>query len=87
MISKGNMKIGVEVPDVLNTLHLDKENGKTQWRDTIAEKYEENGNIAYKKLPDGENMPHGFTEISCYLIFGVKFGLLDGKTNMQQEDT
>ena len=31
--------------------------------------------VAFKKLDDGEKSPSGYTEITCHLIFEVKFDL------------
>ena len=53
---------------------MDAENGNTFWKDAIAKEYE-NVMVAFKKLEDGEVVPPGYTEITCHLIFEVKFDL------------
>ena len=74
-IRKGTTKFGIEIPtDVPHAYRLDEENGNTYWRDAIAKEYE-NVMVAFKKLEEGEKVPPGFTEITCHLVFEVKFDL------------
>ena len=74
-IRKGTMKFGVEIPtDVNQAMSLDRDNGNTFWMDAIKKEYE-NVKIAFKKLDDDKQVPPGFTEITCHLVFEVKFDL------------
>ena len=69
------MKFGVEIPtDVNRAMSLERNNGNTLWMDAIKKEYE-NVKIAFKKLDDDKQVPPGFTEITCHLVFEVKFDL------------
>ena len=85
-IRKGNTKFGIEIPtDVPSAYRLDEKNGNTFWRDAIAKEYE-NVMVAFKKLEEGEVVPPGYTEITCHLVFEVKFDLKDVRQGMLQAD-
>ena len=74
-IRKGTMKFGVEIPtDVNRAMSLERNNGNTLWMDAIKKEYE-NVKIAFKKLDNDKQVPPGFTEITCHLVFEVKFDL------------
>ena len=55
-------------------LELDRENGNSYWSDAIARKYE-NITVAFQLLDDGDKVPPAYQEITCHLIFEVKFDL------------
>ena len=67
------MKFGVEVPHtVKKALELDKKNGNTFWTDAI--KKELNGiKVAFNILGKDDAVPPGYSEITCHLIFDVKY--------------
>jgi hypothetical protein len=53
---------------------LDAENGNTLWQDAILKEYN-NVKVAFELLDDGSSSPPGYKEITCHLIFDVKFDL------------
>ena len=53
---------------------MDARKGNTIWQDAIKKDYD-NAKVAFKLLKDGEKPPPTFTEITCHLIFEVKFDL------------
>ena len=72
---KGNMKFGIVIPTtVKEALALDKENGNSYWEDAIKKEYDE-VSVAFKLLRDGQKPPPTYQEITCHLIFEVKFDL------------
>jgi hypothetical protein len=74
-IRKPRMKFGIEIPTtVAQALELDRRNGNTYWRDAIDKEFK-NVNIAFKLLGDDDRVPIGYKEITCHLIFEVKFDL------------
>ena len=69
------MKFGIEVPSTaLEAKQLDDKNGNTLWQDAIAKEMK-NSKMAFKLLDDGERAPPGYSEITCNLVFDVKFDL------------
>ena len=74
-LRKNKMKFGVIIPEtVLEAQELDRQNGNTFWTDAIRKEYE-NVKVAFNLLDDGSRPPPGFTEITCHLVFEVKFDL------------
>ena len=74
-VRKGNTKFGIVIPTtVREALELDKANGNTYWQDAISKEYED-VKIAFKLLEEGEKVPPAYQEITCHLIFEVKFDL------------
>ena len=72
---KNNMKFGIVIPKtVKEALALDRENGNNYWEDAIKKEYED-VNVAFKLLKNGEKVPPTYQEITCHLIFEVKFDL------------
>ena len=72
---KGNTKFGVVIPTtVKEALELDRKNGNMYWSDAIRKEYDD-VKVAFKLLDDGESIPPTFQEITCHLIFEVKFDL------------
>ena len=72
---KGNMKFGIIIPTtVKEALALDRDNGNTYWEDAIKKEYDE-VSVAFKLLKDGQQVPPSYQEITCHLIFEVKFDL------------
>lgn len=68
-------KYGVEIPkSVAHALELDQKNGDTQWWDAIMKEMA-NVRIAFQKFSGGKkDLPPGFQEIKCHMIFDVKLG-------------
>jgi hypothetical protein len=72
---KGSMKFGVEVPrTVKEALELDRKNGNTFWADAIKKELE-SIKVAFNVLGKDDVVPPGYSEITCHLIFDVKFDL------------
>ena len=70
-----NMKFGVKLPkNYQEAKILDRANGNSLWQEAIKK---EMGNVkvAFKFLDDGTKMPLGFKEITCHMIYDVKFDL------------
>ena len=53
---------------------MDRANGHKFWQDAVKKEMT-NVKIAFKFLDDGTQVPIGFKEITCHLIFDVKFDL------------
>ena len=67
-------KFGIELPkSVAHAYEIDARNGNTLWRDAI-EKEMKNVRIAFKIIPEDGEVPPGFQQMSCHMIFDVKFG-------------
>ena len=72
---KPNMKFGIEIPrNVTKAQELDAKNGNSYWQDAIKKEYD-NVKVAFKLLEDNSKPPPAFKEITCHLIFEVKFNL------------
>ena len=72
---KKNMKFGIEIPKTYEeAVALDRANGNTLWQDATRKEMA-NVEVAFKFLDDGSNVPIGFKEITCHLIFDIKFTL------------
>ena len=73
------MKFGIEIPrNVEEAQALDERNGNSYWQDVIKKEYN-NVKIAFRLLEDGGKPPPAYTEITCHLIFEVKFDLRRSK--------
>ena len=67
------MKFGIEIPqNVVKAQELDAKNGNIYWQDAIKKKYN-NTKVAFKLLEDNSKPLPAFKEITCHLIFEVKF--------------
>jgi len=76
---KRTHKFGIEVPKtVKEALEIDRQTGTTYWRDAIDLEVK-NVNVAFQDLEDGENVPVGYQQIRCHMIFDVKVGSLKRK--------
>ena len=72
---KPNMKFGIEIPRNFNEAQeLDAKNGNNYWQDAIKKEYD-NVKVTFKLLEDNSKPPPAFKEITCHLIFEVKFDL------------
>ena len=73
--TRKNTKFGITIPKNYNeAVELDRVNGNRFWQDAIIKEMK-NVELAFKFLDDGESSPIGFKEITCHLIFDVKFDL------------
>ena len=69
------MKFGIEIPqNGKEAQELDAKNGNTYWQGTIKKEYN-NVKITFRLLEDGRKLPPVYTEITCHIIFEVKFDL------------
>ena len=68
-------KYGIETPkSVVQAYLIDKKNGNTLWRDAINKEMK---NVRSEfDVYDGDinNLPPGYQQINCHIIFDVKFG-------------
>ena len=74
-IRKGRMKFGIEIPDTVEEAKaLDSKNGNTFWVDAIEKEFS-NVKVAFQLLSEDDKLPVGYKEITCHLIFDIKFDL------------
>ena len=68
-------KFGIEIPkSVKHAIELDKKNGNTLWWDAIMQEMK-NVRIAFEQFKgEKKDLPIGFQEIKCHMIFDVKLG-------------
>ena len=68
-------KFGIEIPkSVLQAWQIDAKSGNTLWWDSICKEMK-NVRPAFKVFEGGvEQLPSGFQEIKCHMIFDVKIG-------------
>ena len=68
-------KFGIRIPkSVPEARQIDKDNQNTLWWDAICMEMK-NVRIAFEKWTKGEeDIPPGFTEIKCHMVFDVKLG-------------
>ena len=72
---KLSMKFGLDVPNTVEeALAIDKKNGNDFWRKAI-EKEMKNVGVAFEVLGDDDKLPPGYKQITCHLVFDVKFDL------------
>ena len=72
---KKKMKFGIVIPtNYEEAVLIDRANGNRFWQDAVKKEMS-NVEIAFKFLDDGTKVPIGFKEITCHLIFDVKFDL------------
>ena len=67
------MKFGI-LQNVVKAQELNTRNGNTNWQDLIKKEYN-NVKVAFKLLEDNSKPPPVFKEITCHLIFEVKFNI------------
>ena len=69
---KKTHNFGIELPKtVAKANEPDKNNVNTFWADEIS-KDMKNVKIAFDIMPDVKNVPNGYKQIHCYMIFDVK---------------
>jgi hypothetical protein len=65
-------KFGIKVPNTIGEAqHLDKENGDTYWEKSVLKKMK-NICVAFNILDNEQNLPVGYLQIPCRLLFDVK---------------
>ena len=68
-------KFGIELPmKVADALDIDRRNGATFWRDAIAKEMKNNA-VAFNVLENRSEVPVGFKEIKCHMVFDIKMDL------------
>jgi hypothetical protein len=69
---KKDFKYGIRVPSTIaEALRFDKENGDHVWEQS-CEKEMKNVRVAFRILPNDENLPVDYQQIPCRLLFDVK---------------
>jgi hypothetical protein len=67
-----DFKFGIKVPNTITEARrYDQENGDTYWEKSI-EKEMKNVRVAFDILDDDKNLPVGYLQIPCRLLFNVK---------------
>ena len=75
MRHRRNMKFRIGIQHtVQEAIQFDRENGNTFWQDAIKKEML-NVEVAFNFLDDNYEIPIGFQQINCHLIFDVKFSL------------
>ena len=70
-----NMKFGIKIPkDYEEAVKFDRENNNRLWIEAIKKEMK-NVQVAFKFNDNNEPVPIGFKEITCHIIFDVKFDL------------
>ena len=74
---KSNMKFGIVIPRTVDEAYeLDRKNGNSYWRDSIKKEMDSvNAYDTFHVMDDDERMPPGYQEITCHMVFTVKFDL------------
>jgi hypothetical protein len=67
-----DFKFGIQVPNTIaEARRLDAESGDTYW-EKLIKKEMQNVRVAFKVLDNKQNLPVGYLQIPCRLIFDVK---------------
>ena len=81
-VHKRQYKFGIFIPaTVKEALDEDKQNGNNFWRDAI-DKEMSNVKVAFSMLEDGEDVPPGYKEMRCHIIFDIKMGRFQQKARL-----
>jgi len=68
-------KFGIELPKtVAEALEIDRKTGTDHWKRAI-EKEMKNNRVAFKVLNSDKDIPIGYKEITCHMVFDVKMDL------------
>jgi hypothetical protein len=71
-IRKATHKYGIEVPtSIKHSLAINRENGNTLWRDTLAKEMTELG-VAFEVLEEERQAPPGWKKVTGHLVWDVK---------------
>jgi len=69
---KRSFKFGIEVPSTVKEAYeIDKRNGNTLWADAIKKEMA-NVRTAFRIAEDGEQIPIGYQQIRCHMVFDIK---------------
>ena len=75
-------KFGIEVPKSIKVaLDIDRRTNTTYWRDGLKLEMD-NVIIAFDILADGDELPVGYQQIKCHMIFDIKMGSLQRKCRL-----
>ena len=70
--TKKNFQFGIEVPtDLADAIRIDRKNGNTLWQDAIKAEMD-TVKVAFRVLEPDEEIPPGYQQIECHLVFTVK---------------
>ena len=74
---KANMKFGIVIPSSVDEAYqIDSDNGNTFWAESIKKEMDSvNHYKTFKILEDDVRMYPGFQEVTCHMVFDVKFDL------------
>ena len=74
---KANMKFGIVIPTTVDDAYrIDAENGNTYWTESIKKEMDSvNKYQTFRVMDDDERMQPSFQEITCHMVFTVKFDL------------
>ena len=82
-------KYGICIPKTIKeAVPIDKENGDTRWQDTILQEMK-NVRPAFEAFEGNKReLPIGFQQITCHMIFDIKLGEISGgRLDWWEEDT
>jgi len=69
---KRTHKYGIRIPKTVDeAIQIDKQNGNRLWQEAI-EKEMANCAVAFDILDDGREVPVGYQQIRCHMVFDVK---------------
>ena len=73
---------GIELPKTFKrALKIDKETGTTLCHDIIHEEMKK-VDVAFNVLEGGENVPVGYQQIDCHLVYDIKIATLQRKCRL-----
>lgn len=79
---KRTHKFGIELPKtVKQALEIDRRTGTTYWRDALQREIT-NVKVAFDVLDDSDELPPGYQQIDCHMIFDIKLGSLARKCRL-----
>jgi hypothetical protein len=79
---KRTHKFGIELPiTVKQALKIDRRTGTTYWRDALQREIT-NVKVAFDVSDDSDELPPGYQQIDCHMIFDIKLGSLARKCRL-----
>ena len=80
--AKKNEKFGIKIPrNWKEAVKFDKANGDTKWQDAIRQEMTK-VLVAFKIMAAGEEIPPGYQQIRCHMIFDLKIEDFRRKTRL-----
>jgi len=71
-VTKKGFQFGIEVPtSVADAVRIDRKNGNTLWQDAIKTEMD-TVSVAFRILEPDEEIPPGYQQIGCHMVFTVK---------------